>query len=163
MYIRALCIAALVVLVLSSPVLAQTSSPETLEGLIVELYSGAVRIVGLAAFLMILFAGMVRMGIIPGRAPEESTSIILDAIIGTVLLLSSVLILQSINPDLVRQDTPVFDESRYESFDSPESNTSSDASAPAGNTSAQILPAGANSGPGVTTIIRGSIYPIIIQ
>jgi len=84
---------------LAQPVLAQ--QPDTLEQLISSFYNGAVRIVGLAAFLMLLYAGIIRM--LPFGSPEQSNQIIQDVVIGTVLLLSAVIILNSINPDLTNQ------------------------------------------------------------
>jgi phosphatidylglycerophosphatase A len=95
--------------VLAPDALAQ--EPESLEELISSLYSASIQVVGLAAFLMFLFAGMVRMGIIPQTKPEDSTAIMWDAAIGTVLLLSSVIILNSINPDTTSQK-PVFRDGR---------------------------------------------------
>ena len=116
MYTRALLIVAFLVLVISGSALAQSTaaSGETLEGLIVSLYAGAVRIVGLAAFLMILYAGVLRL--LPerfGGNVTKSNQALQDAVIGTVLLLSSVLILQAVNPDTIEQSRGVFDESRY--------------------------------------------------
>ena len=72
------------------------------EELISMFYNGAVRVVGLAAFLMLLYAGIVRM--LPFGSPQQSNQIIIDVIVGTVLLLSSVIILNSINPDLTSQE-----------------------------------------------------------
>lgn len=83
---------------------------ESLEELIVDLYAASVRIVGLAAFLMLLYAGVRRM---MGNV-QESNAIIMDAIIGTVLLLSSVVILNSINPDTVQQGERVLDPDRFD-------------------------------------------------
>ena len=99
---RTILIIALVFALWATPVLAQQPQenlPTSLEGLIVSLYNGAVRIVGLAAFLMILYAGILRL---VGRG-RESNQVILDAIVGTILLLSAVVILNSINPDLTQQ------------------------------------------------------------
>ena len=101
---RATIIAVLLLMLWITPVLAQTgqttsNDPQTIESLVVSLYNGSVRIVGLAAFLMILYAGILRL---IGRG-SESNAIIFDAIVGTVLLLSAVIILNSINPDLTRQ------------------------------------------------------------
>ncbi|HXV26861.1 MAG TPA: hypothetical protein VD862_02480 [Candidatus Paceibacterota bacterium] len=78
--------------------------PVTLEALISSLYSASVRVVGLCAFLMLLYAGVRRL---MGDA-QGSNQIIIDTLIGTVLLLSSVLILNSINPDTTTQQEPVF-------------------------------------------------------
>ena len=154
---RALIIVALVVLVVPSAVLAQdipsnqqdvqiaqatgaggvrlegAKDADSLEALIVDLYAASVRIVGLAAFLMLLYAGVRRM---MGHV-QESNAIIMDAIIGTVLLLSSVVILNSINPDTIQQGGRVLDPDR---FDPPGER-------------------GAPTGAGGT----GAILPIIVQ
>ena len=93
----------LMVLVLASGV-ASAQEPESLEQMISSLYDGSVRVVGLAAFLMFLYAGVLRM--LPeglGGNPQRSNEIMIDAVVGMVLLLSAVLILDSINPDLTNQ------------------------------------------------------------
>lgn len=107
---RGICILVVfAVLLWITPVSAQvtvpgTGDPQTLEEAISELYSWSVRIVGLCAFIMLLYAGVRRiMGDTGG-----SNQIIQDALIGTVLLLSAVVILNSINPDTTKQDKPVF-------------------------------------------------------
>lgn len=98
---RVILIIALVLVLWASPAFAQGADnlPNTIEGLIVSLYAGSVRIVGLAAFLMLLYAGVLRL---IGNG-SESNKVIVDAVVGTVLLLSAVVILQSINPDLTQQ------------------------------------------------------------
>ena len=82
--------------------------PATLEGMIADLYSWSVRIVGLAAFLMLLYAGVLR---IMGRS-GESNQVIQDALTGLVLLLSAVVILNSISEDFTKQSRPVFEASQ---------------------------------------------------
>lgn len=118
MWVRAIILFAFLLLGWASPAFAQ--EPESLEQLIVQLYGASVRIVGLAAFLMLLYAGIRRM---LGHV-QESNNIILDAIVGTVLLLSSVVILNSINPDLVRQDRPVLDPARFNTRPLPQNESS---------------------------------------
>lgn len=92
-----------------TPVFAQPltapGDSQTLEQAISELYSSSVKVVGLSAFLMLLYAGVRR---IMGDA-GGSNQIIQDALVGTVLLLSAVIILNSINPDTTTQTKPVFD------------------------------------------------------
>jgi len=97
---RTLLIIAMLTVILTQPAFAQ--EPESLEQLISSLYSGSVRVVGLAAFLMILYAGIIRM--LPFGDNERSNQIIIDAVVGTVLLLSAVIILNAINPDLTQQE-----------------------------------------------------------
>lgn len=69
------------------------------------LYSYSLKIVGLAVFVMFLLAGLVY--IIPALKTKfgEPWPIIQDAIIGLILLFSAYLILNTINPDLVRSPT----------------------------------------------------------
>lgn len=137
---RTILIIAFVFVLWATPVLAQQTVenlPTSIEGLVVSLYNGAVRIVGLAAFLMLLYAGILRL---MGRG-QESNQVILDAVVGTVLLLSSVVILNSINPDLTQQGQ-IFRESR------PQNQTPSDS----------------GSGGSTNTLpTSGAILPIIVQ
>lgn len=134
---RTILIFAFIFLLWASPVLAQNSDafPETIEGLVVSLYNGSVRVVGLAAFLMILYAGVLRL---VGRG-SESNQVILDAVVGTILLLSSVVILNSINPDLTQQG-PMFRQ-----------------------TNTQRGGATAPNPGGTQTLPTGAILPIVIQ
>jgi hypothetical protein len=81
---------------------ALAQEPETLEQLVSELYSASLSVVGLAAFIMLLYAGVLR---ILGKA-QESNQIIEDAIIGTVLLLSAVVILNSISDTFTKRERP---------------------------------------------------------
>lgn len=67
-----------------------------------DTYSFALRMVGLAVFVMLLWAGL--QFIIPGQANPKGKAflIIRDAVIGTVILFATYLILNTINPDLVQ-------------------------------------------------------------
>jgi ABC-type enterochelin transport system permease subunit len=68
-----------------------------------QLYSTSLRVVGLAAFIMFLLAGLSyiipenwRPGIL-----KDPIEIIKNTIIGVVILFSAYVVLNSINPDLV--------------------------------------------------------------
>ena len=161
---RALVIVALVVLVPASLVFAQETGrgaggvqltgardAESLEQLIVDLYAASVRIVGLAAFLMLLYAGVRRL---MGNV-QESNRIIMDAIVGTVLLLSSVVILNSINPDTVVQEGRVLDPDR---FDPPGERGLEQGTGGGGGSGFFIDPFAASVG-----TRRPAILPIIVQ
>jgi hypothetical protein len=66
-------------------------------------YQYALSIVGIAVFSMFLYAGFKFMF---GKG-SEGWKIIQDAIIGALILFSAVVILNAINPDLVRQESRI--------------------------------------------------------
>lgn len=72
-----------------------------------QLYTYSLKLVGLAAFVMLVYAGLVYM--IPDslrqkwHAPDP-WDIIKDVIIGVIILFSAYVILNTINPDLVRSN-----------------------------------------------------------
>lgn len=82
-----------------------TPAPTSLGELIGGFYVTALQLVGLAVFLMFLYAGLSYLfnngRTFIGGAP--AWHIFRDAVIGTVLLFSAYVILNSINPDLVEQ------------------------------------------------------------
>lgn len=67
-----------------------------------DLYSYSLRLVGLAAFVMFLLAGLAYMIPALEKTVGKPWDIIKNAIIGLVLLFSAYVILNTINPDLVR-------------------------------------------------------------
>jgi len=75
----------------------------TFSSCIQEIYSWSFYIVGFAAFAMILFAGVVWFTS-AGNASKisQARSYISNAILGLIILFSSYLILNTINPDLVK-------------------------------------------------------------
>ncbi len=79
-----------------------TISPVPLGQPISDLYSYSLRLVGLAVFIMFIVAGLAY--IVPGiqKSVGEPKDIIKNAIIGLVILFSAYVILNTINPDLVR-------------------------------------------------------------
>lgn len=91
------------------PHLAKAASelaPLPLGELTAQLYSYALRVAGLAVFLMFLVAGLAK--IVPSiqKKVGTPTAIIQDAIIGLVILVSAFVILNSINRDLVTGSSP---------------------------------------------------------
>ena len=77
--------------------------PESLGQFIADIYLYAPRIAGLAVFVMFLWAGLKAFQ--GGWAAARP--IIQDAVIGFILLFSAVLILETINHDLVSQDRSI--------------------------------------------------------
>ena len=80
------------------------SGSDSLGAAVASLYTYALSIVGLAVFIMFILAGL--SYIIPDRFKllpwmQKPNVMIIDAIIGFILLISSYLILNTINPDLV--------------------------------------------------------------
>ncbi|MCC6934249.1 MAG: hypothetical protein IT406_00935 [Candidatus Yanofskybacteria bacterium] len=77
--------------------------PVPLGRVISDLYDYSLRIVGLAAFIMFLLAGLAYMfpPIKTSLKIKDPLQLIKDAVIGVILLFSAYLILNSINPDLV--------------------------------------------------------------
>ncbi len=73
--------------------------PSSLGELISQTYTAAQTFVGLAVFLMLLYAGIKMM---LGKR-SEALQIIKDVVIGTILLFSAYIILNTINHDLVQQ------------------------------------------------------------
>lgn len=100
-----------IIIFVASPAYAVTAAPttapnlplEALQGVVSELYTYSLKIVGLCVFVMFLLAGI---GYIlpdsfrPSQLNDQ-VGIIKDAVIGLVLLFSAYLILNTINPDLV--------------------------------------------------------------
>ncbi len=76
-----------------------------MQQVVSDLYSYSLKIVGLAVFVMFLIAGLTY--IIPGLKSKfgEPMDIIKNAVIGLILLFSAYLILNTINPDLVGNET----------------------------------------------------------
>jgi cell shape-determining protein MreD len=68
-----------------------------------SIYEYSLQIVGLCVFAMFIYAGFQFMF---GNA-AAGRKIIQDAVVGTILLFSAYVILNSINPDLVGQEAPV--------------------------------------------------------
>jgi hypothetical protein len=87
---------------ISGPTLAANpaTNPGTLGTLISDLYNFSLSIVGLCVFFMFLYAGV--QILITGNV-GLAKKIAQDAVIGTVLLYSAYIILNSINHDLVSQ------------------------------------------------------------
>ena len=80
------------------------SGSDSLGRAVATLYTYSLTIVGLAIFVMFLFAGLIY--IIPERfrkgiLNQNPITVITDAVIGFILLLSAYMILNTINPDLV--------------------------------------------------------------
>lgn len=94
---------------LGFPFIAQGVSPVTtrLGELTADLYSYALTIVGLAVFIMFVVAGLAAMVPALQKKVGTPTDIIKDAIIGLIILVSAFVILNTINPDLVRSPTSV--------------------------------------------------------
>lgn len=70
-----------------------------------ELYNYSLRLVGLAAFVMLIYAGLIYM--LPDDLRKKwgtpnPWDVIKDVIIGVILLFSAYVILNTINPDLVQ-------------------------------------------------------------
>ena len=86
---------------------APTSVPNdpliALQGVVSDMYSYSLKIVGLCVFVMFLIAGLgyILPASIRPKFMSDPWGIIKDAIIGLVLLFSAYLILNTINPDLV--------------------------------------------------------------
>ncbi len=85
---------------------APALQPVPLGELTAQLYSYALKIAGLAVFLMFILAGLTAM--IPGLDKRfgAPAAIIKDAIIGLIILVSAYLVLNSISSDLVQSATP---------------------------------------------------------
>ncbi len=102
-----LLIGIMLVLLLSPALALAANAPATnslispVGTLVADLYSFSLKIVGLCVFVMFLLAGLSKM--IPALKSRvgDTTTIIQNAIIGTVLLFSAYLILNTINPALV--------------------------------------------------------------
>jgi hypothetical protein len=99
----------LVVLVAPVPAFAQLTELGVVPfgSVINDLYSKSLQIVGLAVFIMFLIAGM--SYILPDQIKpsfmKNPITIIQDAVIGTILLFSAYVILNTLNPALVGQST----------------------------------------------------------
>ena len=95
----------LVLMLAPMPVFAQVTELGVVPfgSVITQLYSKSLQIVGLAVFIMFLIAGM--SYIIPDRFKpafmKDPVTIIQDAVIGTILLFSAYVILNTLNPALV--------------------------------------------------------------
>lgn len=80
-------------------------APTSLGELVGGFYISALQLVGLAVFLMFLYAGLSYL-FNDGRtlvSGDPAWHVFRDAVIGTILLFSAYVILNSINPDLVGQ------------------------------------------------------------
>ena len=84
------------------------SGSDSLGAAVASLYRYGLSIVGLAVFVMFLYAGLLKMFSetfiskwVPSGWEKNSTVVIQDAVIGLILLFASYLILNTINPDLV--------------------------------------------------------------
>jgi hypothetical protein len=95
--VRVLTSAALGILLFAPSVFA--GDPQSLGEVLNQTYAYSLRIVGLCIFLMFLYAG-IRLMLFGDQ--QQAKKIAIDAVIGLVLLFSSYVILNSINPDLVR-------------------------------------------------------------
>lgn len=86
---------------------------------IADIYNWSLTIVGIIAFVQILFAGVMILTA-AGNATKisEARRKISNAILGIIILFSSWLILNTINPDLVggTLNLPVFEERTLERF-----------------------------------------------
>ena len=87
---------------------ALKSGSDSLGRAVATLYTYSLTIVGLAIFIMFLYAGLLyvvpenfRSKILPSTWEKNPITVITDAVIGFILLLSAYLILNTINPDLV--------------------------------------------------------------
>gem|GEM_PF-4728687 len=94
-----------VLIMVSNPLLVRAAdalAPVPLGALTAQLYKYSLRIAGLAVFLMFILAGLTY--IVPALKTKlgDPVKIIKDAIIGLIILASAYVILNSINPDLVR-------------------------------------------------------------
>ncbi len=81
-----------------------TPAPRDLGGLVNYIFTWSLRVVGLAVFVMIIYGGFLWLmaGGDPGKI-GKGKAVIRDAVLGAVLLLSAYIILNTINPDFVRQ------------------------------------------------------------
>ncbi len=122
--------------------------PTSMGELISGLYSYSLTIVGLCVFIMFLYAGV---NLMIGRIDLRGASkIFMDAALGTILLYSAYIILNSINHDLVSQ--------RSSSGNSSTTNSASGGGLPvSGNTgstttnSGNLQPGGGQFGGGGAT------------
>lgn len=81
-----------------------TPPPQDLGQLIQSIFNWSLSIVGLAVFLSILYAGVLRL-LAAGNPSiiSKANGIISNALLGALLLLSAYIILRTINPDFVGQ------------------------------------------------------------
>ncbi len=84
-----------------SSLAANTLEPVPLGALTAQLYSYALRIAGLGVFIMFIIAGLAYMLPPVQKYVGNPVTIIQDAIIGLIILVSAFVILNSINKDLV--------------------------------------------------------------
>lgn len=84
----------------------------TIQQYIVSIYTGALALVGLTAFIMIVYWGFVYT-LSGGNASKKADAMggLRDAVVGIILLLGGYLILNFVNPDLVKLQPLGSDES----------------------------------------------------
>lgn len=99
-------------LLLSIPSVSLAAESPSLGQLIADMYSYSLTIVGICVFMVILYAG-VQLMFFGNR--DQAYDIIKHAVIGTILLYSAVVILNTINPDLTHGTTylPSLDSSSH--------------------------------------------------
>lgn len=88
----------------SDPVANPTATPTDLGGLIGQVFNWSLSVIGLVVFVMILFSGFQWLTAAgnPGQIGQAKNRMT-NALLGAALLLSAYLILNVINPNLVRQ------------------------------------------------------------
>src|SRR3989344_1659157 len=92
-----------------SPPLPALPPAANIGQLISRLFTWSLSIVGAAVFLMIFFAGVLRITAAGNpQKIKQSTEYIKNAISGAILLFSAYIILNTINPDLVKQEGTLF-------------------------------------------------------
>ena len=108
---------------------------------IIDLYDYSLKLVGLAAFVMLLVAGLSYM--IPGAKKflGEPWDIIKNVVIGVIILFSAYVILNTINPDLVRGNPTA-------TVPTPVTNTGTSTLLPGTGTNTAITPTPTFSGGG---------------
>ncbi len=74
----------------------------------------ALGVVGLAAIGSFIYAGIVWMTASSEEKTKDALDRIKGAVIGIVVVVGSVLLLQTINPDLIRLENPTFNKSVFE-------------------------------------------------
>jgi hypothetical protein len=107
-----------------------------LGGVIADLYSYALRVVGLGVFVVFLAAGIAY--VLPpsmrGKYLKDPNQLMWDAVAGTIILVSSVAILNIVNQD-------------YTSFQGQSASSSSDTGTGTGTGTSTGTGAGSGSGP----------------
>lgn len=118
--------------------------PTSMGMLISDLYTYSLSVVGLCVFIMFLYAGV---GLLVGFVDKgKAIKIFQDAVIGTVLLYSAYVILNSINHDLVSQSSSIGASNPNSSFSA--GGTTGTGSSGIGSTSNIIAPTSTPFQPG---------------